>query len=95
MNDDYLHYKGWTPATADQKAEAARNAVVKSAAKAAEKEAERERSRLSNIEYMKRWDATFAAMGLDDIIEIPCTENGEKVMSRFHARGGRLIPVED
>jgi len=54
-----------------------------------------ERSRLSGSEYDRRWDEIYAAMNLDDIIEIPCIENGEKVMRRFHERGGKLFPVQE
>jgi hypothetical protein len=52
---------------------------------------ERMAAHLRDAEGRRRWVETYAAMGLDDIIEIPCIGDGKKVMRRFHERGGKLI----
>ena len=57
--------------------------------------AEAERSRLAEIERQKRWEVYFESLGLDHIIEIPCIENGVKLMRRFHDRGDKLLPVDE
>jgi hypothetical protein len=36
----------------------------------------------------------YAAMNLDDIIEIPGRHDGKDIVFRFHERGGRLINSE-
>jgi hypothetical protein len=88
--------RGITPASREQRAEQMRLMKERHQRENAEREAERERSRLSEIEYRKRWDEIYAAMNLDDIIEIPGRQGGENIVLRYRVgNGGRLIEVTE
>lgn len=82
------------PASSEDRAKQLREMQARLEKEELERIAESERAELSDIEKRRKWDETYAAMDLDDIIEIPCIENGEKVIKRFHERGGKLTPVE-
>jgi hypothetical protein len=92
MSESYRHsgYVG-RPADSKERAEQNRRLAERLRQEVLDRESERERSRLSDIEARKRWEATYAAMNLDDIIEIPGRHEGKDIMLRFHERGGRLF----
>lgn len=61
----------------------------------ADREAERERSRHSDIESRRRWAEKYAAMKLDEVIEIPGKQGGKDIVIRaMVAPGGRITEVK-
>ncbi len=86
---------GGRPASAERRAEQLREMKESFRRQEAERLAALERSRLASIEQDRRWKAHLESLDLDDIIEIPCIENGEKLMRRFHENAGKLTPVAD
>jgi hypothetical protein len=90
-----FHSRAGIPASEERRAKQRQEMLEELRRQHEDQLAEAERSRLAEIERQKRFEVYFESLGLDDIIEIPCIENGVKVMRRFHERGGKLSSVDE